>query len=163
MKKIISIIIPVLFIAVGALKLIDQVDIFRKLKTEDLWGQATGLVTKSQVVNDYERSPFLKKANFIKRNNPYQIEIQYEFFKGVELVRGTKILNADRNFPTEQAARIQAQKYHLGKKVEVFYLKSDPTFALLDLSLNKNFWQTTAIFVIILLVGLAALKNAFKG
>jgi len=162
MGKILSIAVPFLLIILGVVKLIDQADIYRKLKTEDAWGETKGIISKSEVVNVYEEGSWFEKANFIKRSNPYGLKISYEYTQSGELLTGHRVLNTELNFATEQAARIYAKNYHLAKPVDVYFLKNNPTFALLDLSLNKYFWQVTAFFVVLLMVGLAALKGAFK-
>jgi|GEM_PF-6448133 len=160
--RIISITVPFLLIVLGVVKLIDQVDIYRKLKTEESWKTTKGIISKSEVFNVYEESSFLEKANLIKRSKPFGVRVTYEYTESGELLQGSRILNSELTFESEQAARIYAKNYHLAKAVDVYMLKDNPVFSLLDLSLNKYFWQVSAFFGALLLVGLASLKGAFK-
>ncbi len=162
MKKIISLLIPLIFIGVGVIKLIDQVDIYQKLKNKDLWQETTGLITKNEVVNDYANSNLLGKANLLHRSAPFVVEVSYEFLRGFELVKGHRIMDSQMRFDLEQAARIYSEQFHTGKTVTIYYLKENPTFALLDLSLNTNFWKISALYLVLVLVGFASLKGAFS-
>ena len=139
-------IFPLIFVAVGGTVAFLGIRGLIRAKESSAWPKTQGRIVESGV----------RSSHSSKGGTTYHADIRYEYTVDGTVHSGTRVAYGDYGSSNSSHARGIANKYPVGKKVEVSYMPSNPDESLLEPGVKMQAFALPAFGLVFLSFGLLA-------